>query len=49
MAEITTLRIGQIQQATLKLLAQHPEGLRAKDVIARCAESITLTPFEQSE
>jgi len=48
MAEITTLRIGQIQQATLKLLAQHPEGLRAKDVIAGCAANLTLTPFEQS-
>lgn len=48
MAEITTKRIGEIQQATLKLLSQHPEGLQAKDVIARCAEMLTLSPFEKS-
>lgn len=48
MAEITTQRIGEIQQATLKLLAQHPEGLQAKDVIARCATMLKLSPFEQS-
>ena len=49
MAEITTQRIGEIQQATLKLLSQNPDGLRAKDVIARCAGILTLSPFEKSE
>lgn len=49
MAEITSQRIGEIQLTVLKLLASNPEGVRAKDVIARCAEQMTLTPFEQSE
>jgi len=48
MAEINTKRIGEIQRAVLKLLDQHPEGLQAKRVIAQCAETLQLTPFEQS-
>jgi restriction system protein len=49
MAEITKRRKGEIQQAVLRLLAANQEGVQAKEVISRCAESLTPTAFEKSE
>src|SRR5262245_59445019 len=42
MAELTSQRAGEIQQTILRLLAQHPDGLRAKEVIARCADALPM-------
>lgn len=49
MAEITRKRIGEIVRGVFGILLQHPEGMRAKDVIARLANSLTLSDFEKSD
>lgn len=48
MAEITARRKGEIIQALFKLLKEEPEGLRAKDAIARLQTTLTVTEFEKS-
>ncbi|PAW76987.1 MAG: restriction endonuclease [Verrucomicrobia bacterium Tous-C9LFEB] len=47
MANITAHRTGEIQRAVLNILTQHPEGLRAKDVLQKVADSLELTDFEK--
>lgn len=47
MANITAHRTGQIQRAVLNILMQHPEGLRAKDVLQKVADNLELTDFEK--
>lgn len=49
MAELTRERIGQIQRGIFQILAQHPDGLRAKEVIGRLAEVVPPTPFEDQD
>lgn len=48
MAEITKKRSGELVCKVIEVLKDHPEGLRAKDVLKQVEESIVLTPFEQS-
>jgi restriction system protein len=49
MPEITRKRSGQLVQAVLRILRQHPEGMAARDVIAEVARQLPPTEFEQSE
>lgn len=49
MAEITRKRVGEIVQAVFGILQQHPEGMRAKDVLMQLEKSLTLTDFEKSD
>lgn len=48
MAEITARRQGEIIQTVFRVLDEEPEGLRAKDAIARVEEAMTLTDFEKA-
>ena len=48
MAEITTRRQGEMVQTLFRILSDEPEGLQAKDAIARVESAMELTPFEQS-
>jgi len=47
-AEITTRRQGEIIQTLFGVLEQEPEGLQAKDAIARLEGQMELTEFERS-
>lgn len=49
MSNITVRRTGEIKRAVLQVLAERPEGLAAKDVLAECERRLTLTDFEKSE
>jgi restriction system protein len=49
MAEITRKRVGEIVRAVFGILLQHPEGMRAKDVLAHLQQSLTLSDFEKSD
>jgi restriction system protein len=49
MAEITRKRIGEIVRAVFGILAQQPEGMRAKDVLAQLEKLLTLSDFEKSD
>ena len=42
-------RIGEMVRAAFSVLMPHPEGLPAKDVIARTEERLTLSEFEKSD
>lgn len=48
MAEITARRQGEIIQALFRILEAEPEGLQAKDAIARVESTLELTEFERS-
>lgn len=48
MAEITTRRQGEMIRTLFGILANEPDGLQAKDAIARVEASMELTPFERS-
>jgi restriction system protein len=48
MAEITARRQGEIVQELFGVLADEPDGLQAKEAIARVEDRMALTPFEQS-
>jgi len=48
MAEITTRRQGEIVQTLFGVLADAPDGLQAKEAIARVEARMALTPFEQA-
>jgi restriction system protein len=48
MAEITTRRQGEIIQSLFRILEAEPEGLQAKDAIARVEDALELTEFERS-
>ena len=49
MAEITRKRTGEIVRKVFEVLLQHPEGMRAKDLLGQVAKSMTLSEFEQSD
>lgn len=48
MAEITTRRQGEMLQELFKILRDEPEGLQAKDAIARLESRLSLTDFEKA-
>jgi restriction system protein len=48
MAEITAHRQGQMIQALFRILESEPDGLQAKDAIARVEGELELTPFEKA-
>jgi restriction system protein len=48
MAEITTRRQGEMVQTLFRILSNEPEGLQAKDAIARVESAMEPTPFELS-
>lgn len=49
MAEITRKRIDEIVRKVFEVLLQHPEGMRAKDLLAEVANSMPLSDFEKSD
>lgn len=49
MAEITRKRMGEMVRTAFTILARHPDGMRARDVIAKVEQAITLSDFEKSE
>jgi restriction system protein len=48
-AEITRQRQGELVQAVLGVLAEHPDGLSANEVLVEVERRVKPTPFEQSE
>jgi restriction system protein len=48
MAEITSRRQGEMIQTLFRILSGEPDGLQAKDAIARVEREMELTPFELS-
>ncbi|MBA2256756.1 MAG: restriction endonuclease [Thermoleophilaceae bacterium] len=48
MAEITARRQGEIIQTLFRLLEREPEGLQARDAIARLEDAMELTEFEKA-
>lgn len=48
MAEITTQRQGEMIQTLFRILEAEPEGLQAKEAIARVEGQLDLTEFEKS-
>lgn len=48
MAEITRQRIGELLHGVMEILTDQPDGLPAKDVLARLEASVPPTPFEAS-
>jgi len=49
MAETTRKRLGELVRAVFNVLVQHPEGMRAKDLLAEVEKTITLTEYEKSD
>lgn len=49
MAEITKKRMGELKRGILTILSQQPEGLPAKEIIARMEKLCPPTTFEQSD
>ncbi len=47
MADITTQRQGEMIQTLFRILKEEPEGLQAKDAIARVQDEMELTEFEK--
>jgi restriction system protein len=47
LAEITRRRQGEITQTLFRLLEREPEGLRAKEAIARLQEALEVTEYER--
>ena len=41
-------RGGELLRAVLGVLAEHPEGIRAKDALAQAEARLTLTGYEDS-
>jgi restriction system protein len=48
MADVTARRQGEMVQTLFRILSDEPEGVQAKDAIARVESEMELTPFEQS-
>lgn len=48
MAELTQKRIGELIQAVFRVLADHPDGLPAREVLATVESALPLTDFERS-
>lgn len=49
MANITKARTGEILRKIFEILLDEPEGLPAKEIIARAARELTLSDFEKSD
>jgi restriction system protein len=49
MAEFTIKRRGEVVREIFEVLLSAPDGLQAKDVLSRVAESLSLTEFEKSD
>lgn len=49
MAETGKKRRGEIQKTVLEVLHENPEGIQAKDVIAKVADRLTLSDYERGE
>lgn len=49
MAEVTARRGGEMQRGLFAILAQEPDGLPAKEAIARLAVSVPPSPFEAAD
>ncbi len=49
MAEITNKRAGELKQAVLKVLSQNPDGLPAREAIARVEKMCPPTAFEAAD
>lgn len=47
MAELSTERAGQMMRAVFDVLLPHPEGLPAREVIAKAERALDLTDFER--
>lgn len=48
MAEITRQRVGELVRGVFSILAEHPDGLAAKDVLAELSRRVPPTDFENS-
>ena len=48
MAEVTRRRSGELVRGVFQILMEHPDGLRAKDVLRRLEEVVPPTEFEAS-
>jgi restriction system protein len=48
-AKLPRKRLGEILQAVLAVLEEHPDGLQARRVIQEVEQRLPPTPFEQSE
>jgi len=48
MADLTQNRIGELIQAVFRVLAEHPDGLPAREVLAAVESAVPLTDFERS-
>ena len=48
MAQVTHRRGGEMLRKVFEILLDHPDGLPAKEVLERTAQSLTLTEFEKS-
>jgi restriction system protein len=46
---LTKQRRGEMLQAAFQVLAEHPEGLAAKDVLAAAEDRMELTEYELSK
>lgn len=49
MAEVDRKRTGELQRGVFKILMNEPDGLPARQVIAKMHEVVPPTPFEKSE
>jgi len=49
MAQVTAQRAGEIQRGILQILRGHPDGLRAKELLARLAIDLSPTDYEQAD
>ncbi|SMC02182.1 restriction system protein [Sulfobacillus thermosulfidooxidans DSM 9293] len=48
MAQLTQRRIGEIMRAVFDVLAENPDGLPAREVLAQVEQRLPLTDFEKS-
>lgn len=49
MSEITKRRTGELLRGVFQILAPHPDGLPAREVLSRMEQVVPPTPFEASE
>jgi restriction system protein len=48
MAQLTKQRRGELLRAVFEVLAQHPDGIAAKDALAGAEQRLTLTDYERA-
>lgn len=49
MAQLTKKRRGEFLQAVFEVLAEHPDGIQAKDTLAHSADRLELTEYEKGK